>query len=299
MMDEIDSSIPMDINLSRNEFSVENQKRESPEKITIEDYEQPKRNLNQEEYKNSKEEFKVFDEEAQDLFDTYLLPTTKNQVKRRKKVLKQESPIQFINETFLQAFYPLSPCLTKNVTAGITKSLGYQPFVSLNQGVKKITFIEDAWRSCARYITLVQCYMTNQLHGKKTKIQLDDSDIEIEVVKTRGKFFVRFRNTSSHEDKLSLSLEEFEVFSHIAPTINRYLKQLNISGPMIKEYLLNTIENNENAPLVYGEVDSSIYNRLPHEVYLYKTMNSPRRITPDSVENSGEIISTSDVKPTV
>ncbi|WP_221935853.1 hypothetical protein, partial [Klebsiella pneumoniae] len=55
--------------------------------------------------------------------------------------------------------------------------------------------------------------------------------------------------------------------------INRYMKQLKFCGPVIKDYLVDTIENQPNAPLIYGPIDTSIYNRIPQEVHLYRKIN--------------------------
>lgn len=195
----------------------------------------------------------------------------------RKRRTKQEENIPFymINEIFLRILYPLSVCTNKNITIGICKFFNYKPGVLLNHGGKWIKFIEDSWVSLNRCIPLIHCYLTNKVYGKKTSISIEHSDIIVDNIKVRGELCVRFRNVSSYDEKILLSINEFEILINTVPAIDRYIQQLQESGTTIKDYLLNTIEKSHDTPLFYGALDNSIYNRLPQEVFLFRNIKSP------------------------
>ncbi len=90
----------------------------------------------------------------------------------------------------------------------------------------------------------------------------------------RGDQHVKFRDATKHDEKITLSSNEFEIFVTVVPAINRYMKQLALALPMIKDYLNDTVES--NTPLIYGPIDASIYNRLPQEVFIYRQMEAKR-----------------------
>lgn len=191
--------------------------------------------------------------------------------KRRKK--QQECiPFFMLSEIFLRIVYPLSVCNNKNVTVGFCKFLDYSPGVLLNHGGKQITFFEDSWNSFNKSIHLIHCYLINKVYGKKTNITVESSDIEVGNIKVRGDLFVRIRNLSSHDNKVLLNRDELEILINSIPAIERYMHQLESSKTTIKDYLVSTIEDGQDTPLIYSPLDNSIYNRLPQEVYLFRNL---------------------------
>lgn len=190
--------------------------------------------------------------------------------KRKRKV--EETPFCLITEIFLRIFYPISTCMNKNIIVGISKDLNFKPAVLLNHGTKSIVFDVISWESFIKYEHLVQCYILNKVYGKKTCINLANSDIEIETSKMRGEYLIKFKNTSKHDTKVLLTINEFKMLSHTVPAINRYIEQLKLSEDMYKNYLTETVETKMDPAIVYGPVETSIYNRLPQEVYLYHHM---------------------------
>ena len=197
----------------------------------------------------------------------------KQTVKRRKTAKETNETTTLYTDIFLKIIYPLSGFLEKNITVGFFKSLDFMPGVLLNHQGKSIVFCEGAWNSFTKNMSLIECYMLNKVYGKKTSIRLASSDIEVENVKFRCTQCVRFRNLSKHDEKIVLSGEEFFTMMNVAPAVNRYLQQLMFSVSVIKEYLVDTIHTQPNAPLIYGPVDTSIYNRLPQEVSLYRNQS--------------------------
>lgn len=193
---------------------------------------------------------------------------------RRKRKLKTDGSLDTLNEDFLKVHYPISSCLNKNVSAGISKQDNFEPSVVISQNAKRIVLNETSWESFNKYLKLIECYLSNRVHGKKTTVVLDQSDIEVENVKMRGLQYVKFKDGTKHDEKVVLSPEEFDTLVLVVPVINRYMKQLRLSLPMIKDYLNDTLES--ATPLLYGPVDVSIYNRLPQEVYLFRNMKAKR-----------------------
>lgn len=192
--------------------------------------------------------------------------------RQRKRKLKDDIAENIITDDFLNVYYSLSPCMSKSMTVAISKQVKFTPLVVLRHNRKRISFDENAWESLNKYLHLIKCYLSNRVNGKKTKIVLDDSNIEVENVKMRGDQCVKFRDVTKHAEKITLHPCEFVKLIAVVPAINRYLKQLTQSLPMIHDYLINTIESNTH--LLYGPVDNSIYNRLPQEVYLFRCMKA-------------------------
>lgn len=192
----------------------------------------------------------------------------------RKRKFKEDLALHILTEEFLNVYYPISSCLSKSVSIGISKQENYTPLVSLRQSAKKVMFSEKAWESFNKYLHLIECYLTNRVYGKKTNVALDNSDIEVENIKIRGGQCVKFRCLTKYEEKVTLSRDEFETLVTVVPVINRYMKQLTFSLPMIKDYLESTIES--DTPLIYGPVDASIYNRLPQEVFTFRRMKAKK-----------------------
>jgi hypothetical protein len=192
--------------------------------------------------------------------------------KRSKK--QETTPSYLFSEIFLRIVYPLSLCANKNVTVGFCKFLNYTPGVILSHGNKQITLIEEAWKSFNRIIPLIHCYLINNVYGKKTSISVECSDIEVVNIKMRGDLFVRIRNLSSHDDKVLLNRNELEILINAVPAVDRYMQQLEMSRSVIKDFLINSIENGLDYPLFTSTIDNSIHNRLPQEIYLYRCLKS-------------------------
>lgn len=177
-----------------------------------------------------------------------------------------------ITDVFLKIIYPLSVCMEKSIMVGVFKSFDFTPGILLNHNGKFVLFSERGWMSFNKHMSLVQCYLINKVYGKKTSIRLTDCNIEIENVKIRTSQGIRFRDVTNYTSKVVLDDKEFSVMLAVTSAINRYLDQLTFSGPVIKDYLIDTTYKQPNMQLIYGPIDTSIYNRLPQEVDLYRTM---------------------------
>lgn len=195
--------------------------------------------------------------------------TSNTSTKRRRKTEDTVS-LNILTEVFLRIFYPISRCMSKSVEIGLLRSRDYSPTVLLTQSAKVLYFSENAWESFMKHLHLIECYLTNNMYGRKTSIKLSECDIEIDIVKHRGDQQVRLRDLTKHDDKIMLSREEFYVLSCAASPITRYMRQLVFSSPVIKDYLIDTMEKQPESPILYGPVDTSIFNRIPHEVELWR-----------------------------
>ncbi len=193
---------------------------------------------------------------------------------RKKRKHADDMVLHTLTEEFLNVYYPISSCMSKHICVGISKPENFTPTVTLRQSAKKVRFCEKAWESFNKYLHLIECYLTNRVNGKKTNVVLDNSDIEVENIKMRGDQHVKFRDVTKHDEKITLSPDEFEMLVAVVPAINRYIKQLTLALPMIKDYLNDTLES--NTPLLYGPIDTSIYNRLPQEVFVFRRMTAKR-----------------------
>lgn len=198
--------------------------------------------------------------------------TTKTPVLKRKKRNEEDSSLHLLTEVFLRVIYPLSSCMSKNITIGLVKHLDFMPAVVLNSCGKMIMFTEAAWDSFNKHMQLIECYLENGVYGRKTGIRLLGSDVEVDNVKLRGVQYVRFRDLTKHDEKIQLTYDEFYMLVSVTHAVNRYMRQLIFSGPIIKDYLTDTIDKQPEVQLLYGPVDTSIYNRLPQEVYSYRRM---------------------------
>lgn len=197
----------------------------------------------------------------------------KKSIFKRKRDQENQS-LGFLHQYFLQIMYPLSACMSKRIAAGFHQNFNYSPIVSLINGSKQIMLNELSWNSFNKYLQLIECYVLNKVYGRKTCVNLIESDIEIDIIKMRGTQFVRFKDASKHDEKICLSSEEFQVLVGVVPAVNRYMKQMKLSEPMVKDYLEDTIEKQKDVPLIYSPIDSSIYNRLPQEVFLHRKIKS-------------------------
>lgn len=191
-------------------------------------------------------------------------------------------------DVFLKIIYPLSSCMEKNILIGIFKSLNFSAGILLHHGKKTVLFSEKGWNSFNKHINLVECYHINKVYGRKTSKRLEECDIEIDNIKLGSTQGVKFRDLTNYNSKVILNAEEFEVMLGFMPAINRYLDQLTFCAPMIKDYVLDTTVKNPNLQVIYAPVDSSIYNRLPQEIELYRQMIATKQepITVDLTEEN-------------
>lgn len=193
--------------------------------------------------------------------------------KRKRKAEENISP-NILSEVFLRIFYPISSCLGKSVSIGLVKSLDYSPTVILSHGTKMVLFSQNAWESFLKHLHLIECYLTKSLCGRKTNIRLLDCDNEIDIVKHRGQLQVRIRDLAQHDNKILLSREEFYILNFATSPITRYMRQLVFSSSVIKEYLVDTLEKQPDSTILYGPVDTSIFNRIPHEVDMWRQLRN-------------------------
>lgn len=240
-----------------------------------------------------KEIYKV-DEPRDVVEDMVIQETPVDKTLKRKRKTEKVSDKKFLTDVYLRTTYPLTSCMIKNISIGISK-YDCDPIILLAHGMNKIEFRETSWMSLNKYVNLIKCYLENQVFGKKTRFTLANSDIEIENVKMRSEYFIRFRNVSKHNEKILLNLEEIKVFFGVLPSIDRYLEQLKLSSLMIKDYLEGTVD--KEVPILYGPVDPSIFNRLPQEVELNRLLQKDEnKSNIDTYENG---INLPEVEPLV
>lgn len=212
----------------------------------------------------------------------------KKYIKRQKTLNNggddDDFPINPISDIFLKIVYPLTSFIDKSIVIGIFKSLDFAPGILLLHNSKYVLFSENSWNSFTKNMNLVDCYLINKVYGKKTSVRLSDSDIEIDNVKLRFAQGVRFRDLTRYESKVILKDQEFAVMMAVTPAINRYLEQLSFCGPVIKDYLIDAICKQPTMHLIYGPIDTSIYNRLPQEVDLFRSMMNTKL----TIENENE-----------
>lgn len=200
-------------------------------------------------------------------------------LKRKRKYIAEDDYDEFncvgnpIVDIFLKIFYPLSLGMEKFLMIGVFKNLDFKPAIVLTHGGKCVQFNEQGWQSFNKNINLIQCYLTNKVYGKKTSISLEESNIEVDNIKIKSAQGIRFRDLTKYDSKVSLNANEFSVLIATVPAINRYLEQLTLCGPVIKDYLVNTISEKPHMQQIYGPLDTSIYNRLPQEVDIYRSFH--------------------------
>src|SRR5436190_9200740 len=104
--------------------------------------------------------------------------SNKNSIKR-KKTMEDNEAFNKLTDVFLRVIYPLTHCMSKSIIIGIFKHLDYAPGVILNQSGKIVLFTEKGWYSLSKYLQLIECYILNNVYGKKTSLRLEDTDIEV------------------------------------------------------------------------------------------------------------------------
>lgn len=211
--------------------------------------------------------------------------TSKTLSKNKKRKSEENICLNIMTEVFLRIFYPISSCMNKNVSIGLMKSLDYSPTVILSHGSKTVLFSENAWESFLKHLHLIECYLSTGLYGRKTNIRLLDCDNEIDIVKQRGQLQVRIKDLTQHDSKILLTREEFYTLNCATSSVTRYMRQLVFSNSVIKEYLVDTLEKQPESTILYGHVDTSIFNRLPHEVEMWRQL---RNLNTHLIENAAE-----------
>lgn len=68
----------------------------------------------------------------------------------------------------------------------------------------------------------------------------------------------------------------------MSAAINNYINQLHIFESRCKDYLTNTIDTFPNSQILYSPLDTSIMNRPPQEVELYKRVIIANRALAES-----------------
>lgn len=224
-------------------------------------------------YKDSLTNFLKFNSEEQKVVNEEGCRTTAKRVSKRKRKPEESITLNIVTEVFLRVLYPISRCMTKSVAIGLVKPLKYSPNVILNHGSKMLVFSELAWESFMKHLYLIECYLTNNMIGRKTLIRLLECNIEIDITKHRGEPQVRFRDLTCHADKILLSKEEFFILSCATSPVTRYMRQLVFSSSVVKDYLLETTEQHADVQILHGPVDTSIFNRIPHEVEMWRRVS--------------------------
>lgn len=195
----------------------------------------------------------------------------KHMKRKREYDEDDEDNKDILTGIYLRSMYPLSKAIDKTVTVGVFQSLDFQPAVLLNHCTKaSILFSVEVWDNFTKYCSIVETFLQSNLTGKKTSIVLHDSDIEVDNVRLRGSQFVRFRNLTKHHKKILLSNDEFYVLSNLVPAITRYVHQLVTYGSLVSNYLNAALLNKPPPKLMYGSLDATIYNKLPHEVECFR-----------------------------
>lgn len=194
------------------------------------------------------------------------------QSNKRKRANEDVILLEDVLSMFLRILYPLSRDMKKFVVVGLNKTIGCKPAVMINQNGKNVVLNETAWSSLDKRMQLVDCYMNNKIFGKKTNFSLLGSDIEVDIVILRGEQYVRIRDVTKHDLKVQLTYEEFSMLHSSSAAINHYISQLHIVESCCEDYVTNTIETLPNAQILYSPLDTSVMNRLPQEVELYRRM---------------------------
>lgn len=198
--------------------------------------------------------------------------TSMKQSTKRKRKNEEYIYLEDILSIFLRIFYPLSKDMKKFAVVGLNKVTGCKPVVMINQTGKTIVLNETAWDSFYKRMQLIDCYLSNKIFGKKTSFTLLASDIEIDIIILRGEQYVRIREVSKHDLKVQLTYEEFSMLYRSSAAINNYINQLHIVEKCCEDYVNNTIDELPTSQILYSPLDTSIMNRLPQEVELYRRM---------------------------
>jgi hypothetical protein len=223
-------------------------------------------------YDDELTEFLKFQTEKQKTDNEEINASISKTSSKRKRKQEDYVSLNILTDIFLRIIYPISKCMTKGISVGLVKELDYTPNAILNHGAKMLFFSDSAWESFIKHVHLIECYLDKNMFGKKTAIRLLDCDIEIDIIKSRGEQVIRFRDLAKHDEKIQLTREEFFVLSCATSPITRYMKQLVVSGSVVKDYLVDATEHNPDFQILYGPIDTSVFNRIPYEVDMWRNI---------------------------
>lgn len=232
-----------------------------------------------------KKDGRTSEEIKKDLSELLVFKERDPRKRKRCEDEKDDLSMVILLGVFLRSVYPLTEDMTKTITVGVFKSLNFIPALLLNQcGKTSIIFTIEMWDRFTKYLSIIEAYLYNNMTGRKTEIGFENSDIGIDNIRLRGTQYVRFRDLSKHNKKILLTFEEFQVLANSTPAINRYIQQLVTYQSVIFDYLNSSINTSPALPLIYGSIDSSIYNRLPQEVSFYrKTLHFLKKVKSDEI----------------
>lgn len=190
--------------------------------------------------------------------------------RKRKRTSDEHMMLDDIISIFLRIVYPLSKCMRKYVVVGIDKTQDCKPVIMINQNGKNIVLNVSAWNSLDKHMQLIDCYFNNKIFGKKTSFNLFASNIEIDNIILRGEQYVRMKDLTKHDLKIQLTYDEFFMLHSASAAINNYINQLHLVESCCKDYITSTIDTLPTLQILYSPLDTSIMNRLPQEVELYR-----------------------------
>lgn len=223
---------------------------------------------------SAEEQIKVDDEEGQ-----YVSPIKTNHRKRKRE--EHEETKDILTGVYVRVVYPLNKIMDKTVTVGVFRSQNFTPGVLINHcGKSSLLFTIDLWNILIQYSVVIETYLFNRLTGKKTKLGFEKSDIEVDNIRIKGIQYVRLRDVTKHLSKILLSPEEFHNLAALAPVVARYLDQLVTYGPVLTHYLSATVQQEPDVRLSCGPIDPSFYNRLPHEVQAFRSIEQKLKKAP-------------------
>lgn len=194
-----------------------------------------------------------------------------------KRDRDEEAAIDTVCGVFLRSVYPLDKQFIKSVTVGVFEILDCSPGVMINHFGKTVLFGDKSWGYFTECLDVLDSNLTNNQSGKKTRLMIPGSEIEIDNMKIYGKIYIRIRDGNQQEDKVLITKDEFYVLKALSSPVKRYLDQLKKCEDVVKEYLNRTLSNEVfSSHIVFGDLDTYIVNRLPQEVQAYKSiMSSP------------------------
>lgn len=198
--------------------------------------------------------------------------------------------LDILTGVYLRIFYPLTKCMAKNIIVGIFEALEYLPGVLINHYGKHILFNMDTWLHFINNINDFEKHLMEKVSGKKTRIRIKDSDIEVDNLKIYGKQYIRLRDFSQHDEKVLLTTDEFYMLNGVSHAVNRYLYQLSLNKSFIQQYLTDAFHNNPLREPIYDSIDSSILNRLPQEVTSHRYVKQFAELLGELAYTQPEII---------
>jgi hypothetical protein len=215
--------------------------------------------------------------------------STTSRPTKRKRYNEDYVSLEDVLSLFLRIIYPLSRDMKKFVVVGLEKTSNCKPVVMINQIGKSIMLDETAWNSLNKRLQLIDCYFLNKIFGKKTSFTLLSSNIEVDNMILRGEQYLRIRDMTKHDLKIQLSYEEFLMLHSSTGAINNYINQLHVVESCCEDYIQSTLDTLPTSTILYSPLDTSIMNRLPHEVELYRRMIMSKKTLNDAKKLQEEL----------